>query len=409
MQQDEQTRLEAQQAFHDLLQLPPSEASVEVHLATRSDDRADYYFLPLKKPTERAADDGSQGARSAARRFAEVLDRGLEQMRRLQAEEAPPPCPHSAAVVPLEGQVEYVDLRSAGEGHLRRYLEPLLDGGPAPNFDGGDEAVVSALRFYTIHDRARGVRSFRIVSPKIELGRSRRFAIIGTGHGGAYDLAEDRIFLFDDAVDCLLWQDRWMFILHRTQFQQMFNYFNVLETAKRIVLDKLGSTDVIKGFDRLREDSSGIAMATKLAAMDGSPVLAEDGPPPDYWERVRFVIDAFGLKVRVVGDDGDERFVYDPDCRWQLMHLLSDDYHVSPQAPQPTRRGSRALHKAWEELKFDIVVQRSAADAAGAAPAGSAQAVDAVAGGPRKGPRRAPSRPAAASRSEEAKGRKQPA
>ena len=388
----DKTPTKVQEALDELLELPPPDGQVDVCLATKTDRGLDYYRLPLKKaPAPDRTDHGDGKAKkSASRRFAEVLEGGVERARKLQKSGALPPCEHSSTVVPLQGQIEYIDLRSTGAGHLGGLLAPLLKGPALPNF-AKQPNILDALRFYTIHDRRRALRSFRILSPKVQLSRSPWFAIVSTGMGGAYDLADDNTFLFDDAVDCLLLHDRWLFILHRTQFQQMFSYFDVLEESKDLVLQGLASRGLIDDFERLKQDSTGIAMTTKLAGMEASPVLAEGGPPEDYWQRARFVIDLFGLKVRIVGKPGSERFVYDPVYRWQLMHLLNDDYLVSPQAPQPTLRGARALHKRPETLTFPVMVEMPAASAAALIPSASAVASEALPS-ERKGPRKAPSR-----------------
>lgn len=392
------TLREAKRALDELLRLPKPDGQARVHLATKTDDGVAYYFLPLKKAPVGQPQNGDGGREkvSASRRFAEVLEGGVDRVRKLQAKGALPPCPHDSTVVPLQGQIEYVDLESVQGRRLAKLLAPLLRESAVPNFDGGDDDVLGALRFYTIHDPGRGLRAFRILSPKVELSRSRRFALIGTGKGGAYDLAQDRIFLFDDAVDCLLLRDRWLFILNRMQFQQMFDYFDVMRAAKERVLACIQDQQVIEGLDDLLDDAGGIAMTTKLAGMEGSPVLAEGGLPDGYWDRVRLVIDLFGLKVRVVGERGAERFVYDPEFRWQLMHLLSDDYLVSPQAPQPTVRGARALHKTRETLGMPVVVQKASAGAAAPAPGVPAPVPMAPPVAQRKGPHKAPKTPAPA-------------
>ena len=188
---------------------------VNVILASRIDETLHYRWLPLKKPDAKAPE------QSASKRFAEVLEKGLTALKKQYAAEEEELRSHRATDPPAPGQLEYVDLGSAAGAPLRDCLKPLLDGVTVPNFDGAD-AFLRGLRFYVISTTVAGgpLRAFRLLSPKMELARSGRFALSGDARGGAYDLVRDKVLLFDEGVDCLLWAGR-LYVLNRTPFQQM--------------------------------------------------------------------------------------------------------------------------------------------------------------------------------------------
>jgi hypothetical protein len=341
----------------------------------------------LKKPDAKAPE------LSASKRFAEVLEKGLTALKKQYAAEEELRS-HRATDPPAPGQLEYVDLGSAAGAPLRDCLKPLLEGVTVPNFDGAD-AFLGGLRFYVISTTVAGgpLRAFRLLSPKMELARSGRFALGGDARSGAYDLVRDKVLLFDEGVDCLLWADR-LYILNRTPFQQMFDYFEVLERQKETALDALEDLGLIDEFDRFKADARGIASVTKLAEMAEGPLIQQArldkergvpaALPADYWQRIEEVIRMFGLGVRVVRAEGaPPRLEYEPGRRWELLRLLADDYLVSPQAPQPTERGYLASFKQPKPLRFAVEVSR-------------AVPVPIPAVGARKGPQRAPRRPAAA-------------
>lgn len=357
---------------------------VNVILASRMDGKLHYRWLPLKKPDAKAPE------QSAAKQFAKVLEKGLSMLK--DGYEGAELCSHRATVPPAPGQLEYIDLGSAGGASLRDSLKPLLEAATVPNFDGA-AAFLDGLRFYVISTTVAGspLRAFRLLSPKMELARSGRFALIGDGKGGAYDLLRDKVLLFDKGVDCLLWADR-LYILNRTPFQQMFDYYEVLERQMDATLGALKDLELIDEFDQFKKDARGIASRTKLADMAEAPLIQQAtldkergvaaALPGDYWERVEEVIRMFGLGVRVVRAAGATRLEYEPGRRWELLRLLADDYLVSPQAPQPTERGYLASFKQPKPLRFAVEVRRAAA-------------VPIPAAGARKGPRRAPRRPGA--------------
>lgn len=386
---------QAHTALNDLLAQSTTFQQVHVHLASCREGTPDYRWLPLKKP------DGKK--LSAVERFATVLARGVGKLGDDVRKNKLRPVRHHTGVAPSSGQLEYVHLRSSDGAPLRKKLAPLLKGSPFPSYDAKDPGFLDHLCFSVISVPGLPLRSFRAMSPKMQLGRSLWFTLVGSSATGAYDLLRDRALMFDSGVDCLLWGE-WLFILNRTPFQQMFGYYQVLEQRSKRTVAALDRLDVIKHFDRFAGDTSrGIAQKTKLDNIaDGllvrsveRPVAEREGPPKPprgYWDRVEATIEMFDLGVEVVGTGDDRRFDYDPDHLWELLALLDDDFLVSPQAPQPTSRGYRAEHKRPRPLRVPVLVQE-VGEAAG--PLEEPAVLPAAA--ERKGPHRIPrEKPAAA-------------
>lgn len=361
-------------ARRDLQKLLALEAPVEnlgVHLVADGSTAPRYRWLSLKRPDPKQP-------RSAAKRFLEVIEGGLQKLRKIQRESGLNLCLHDATLRPGFEELEYVDLNAKVFAAIRARLAPLSEGGPHPLFDGAKD-FVDSLRFYIISADLGGetLHAFRLVSPKIELGRSRRFAIVG-GRSGAYDLADDKTFLFDDGVDCLQWKG-WLYILHRTQFQQIFDYYQVMERQRDRALEGLEKLRLVDRVDDLHTDSDGIAQKTKLAHIAEGPLIQQDALPEGFWERAEEVVELFDLPIRVVGEGDEKQFVYNAKHLWQLLHLLDDDYLVSPMAPQPTSKGYLALHKRARKLTHEIAVIK-----AQAVPARAPKKTAALRAGPRR-------------------------
>lgn len=186
-----------------------------------------------------------------------------------------------------------------------------------------NEDVVRNLRYYAIVVGAgdRQAIFLRHYSPKKELTRHAAFALMLSK--GSYTRVEEKVFLFDDEVDCFTW-DGTLFIKNVTQFQRIFDYFEGLRRKARATLRAIHKRIPIANLaDFEAAVTSNSLMLGKLAAIQRKPYLARITIAD-----VERTIQTFKLAVQVVESGGAKALVYEAsrEGRWLILKLLDDDY-----------------------------------------------------------------------------------
>lgn len=186
-----------------------------------------------------------------------------------------------------------------------------------------NEDVVRHLRYYAIVVGAGGRQAIflRHYSSKKELKRHAAFALMLSK--GTYNRVEEKVFLFDDDVDCFSW-DGTLFIKNVTQFQRIFDYFEGLRKKARATLRAIHKRIPIANLDEFETAvTSNSLMLAKLAAIQRKPYLARITITD-----VERAIQTFKLSVQVVNSDGGKALVYESsrEGRWLILRLLDDDY-----------------------------------------------------------------------------------
>jgi hypothetical protein len=187
-----------------------------------------------------------------------------------------------------------------------------------------DEDFIKKLRFYAIVVGGVGGRQaifLRHYSQKKELKRHAAFALMLKR--GNYDRVREKIFLFDNAVDCFSW-DGALYIKSISQFQRIFKYFEELRSKARDTIQRVHQRVPIHNLDEFQSACvSSSVMLTKLAAIANKP----------YLERVTFddverTIQEFNLEIEIKREGGGPELVYDSsrEHRWLILKLLDDDY-----------------------------------------------------------------------------------
>lgn len=187
-----------------------------------------------------------------------------------------------------------------------------------------DDEFVRRLRFYAIvvggHPGRQAI-FFRHYSPKKELSRHAAFALML--RRGNYNHVRERIFLFDDAVDCFSW-DGALFIKNVTQFQRIFDYFENLRRKAHATIQAVHQRVPIHNLAEFEAACSGNSlMLTKLASISRKPYLSRV-----TFTDVERTIQEFSLDIDVVRDGHTTQLVFDPDRerRWLILKLLDDDF-----------------------------------------------------------------------------------
>jgi hypothetical protein len=229
--------------------------------------------------------------------------------------------PRDPVYKPEVDEVEYVGLDNAPAVKLA--IERYGNLGPFDEFTG-DDAFVKQLRYYVAVLGAPGDAQaffFRSFTDSSELRRKRGAALMR--RGGQFSVVEERIFLFDEAVDCIVFRD-WLFVLRKGDYRRIFDDFEVVRQQAHAAAGALHAQVPISNFEAFRDACARqITMADKLLA-----IRSRDYFPSLTVDILESVIDEFGLEVELVEHNGQKQLVFQTDAahRWLILKLLDDDY-----------------------------------------------------------------------------------
>lgn len=195
--------------------------------------------------------------------------------------------------------------------------------GRAELFAEVDE-IIDNLRFYVVaagDQRGRQAVFFRTYSPKKELARRNGFAVML--RRGQYNKINQKIFLFDDEVDCFAW-DGFLFIKSVHHFHIIFRYFDELRANAAQTVDAVTGHVPINNLTEFKAAcTSQLQMMMKLANLAKKPYLQRV-----TMDDIKRTIAEFKLDIQTVCQNGTEELVFDssPKKRWIILKLLDDDY-----------------------------------------------------------------------------------
>ncbi|HEY6758305.1 MAG TPA: Kiwa anti-phage protein KwaB-like domain-containing protein [Baekduia sp.] len=216
---------------------------------------------------------------------------------------------------------------------------------PAPEFDASDE-FVKRLAYYVIVAGAPGGEQaffFRSFTASAELRRKTGAAIFR--RDGQFDRVEERIFLFDESIDCFVF-DGELFVIRKGDYRRIFQQFAALQAKAREAAKALDGRVPIANFDAFADACARqAAMADKLIAVQGRSYFSTL-----TLEKLEPVIAEFGLDIGVETIDGVRKLVFktDPAHRWLIVKLLDDDYLRSTLTDLHYEANSKLRHSARE-------------------------------------------------------------
>jgi hypothetical protein len=273
------------------------DTGVAVAAGDTADPLADFRSLAL-------LDDAGEPFRDAARAVALAIER-LK--------------PFAPGYVPDRG--EWLVIPLADHPPLKAAVERALAIEEGPIFGGEVEFVAHLRAFATILSRDGQRAAFiRRMSPRKELKRSGLVALLLTARG--FNRVEDRLFLFDQEVDCIAWRGH-LYVGSVAALNALVPSFEVVVERVRDTLRRVAPL-VANG-----EAFEGAALAqpgmrSKLMQIAARPYLDRL-----TMKELKAQIARRKLAVEVErGDDGEERLVFDPtrEKRWLILKLLDDDY-----------------------------------------------------------------------------------
>lgn len=182
---------------------------------------------------------------------------------------------------------------------------------------------IDNLKFYAVivDNRKQQAVFFREFSRKKELTRSGCIPLMS--EKGTYGRVEQKIFLFDDDVDCFSWR-RYLFVKNVAAFQRIFGYFEALirkaEQTIRAVVIRIPISNID---DFTSACKANPRMLSKLAQVAEKPYLSKI-----TMTDIKRVIAKFRIDVKIVRVAGVEKLIFEgsPVKRWNILKLLDDDY-----------------------------------------------------------------------------------
>lgn len=186
------------------------------------------------------------------------------------------------------------------------------------------DEIIDHLQFYVVvadngREKALFFRSF---SSMKELSRS-RFKPVTLLDADVYDKMKQRVFLFDDEVDCFVWRGL-IFIRNMFAFHKIFRYFEALqEKADETIALVVPRVPIHNQPEFEAACKKNPFMLAKLVRIAKQPYLADLN-----MEVIKGRIEKFKLDIKTETRDGTERLVFDasPAKRWIILKLLDDDY-----------------------------------------------------------------------------------
>jgi len=189
-----------------------------------------------------------------------------------------------------------------------------------------EEGFIKGLRFYVIvaqPDESEPVYFYRSYTPRKILKRSGLHAILGSH--GEYDRAEERCISFEESIDCIS-HNGFMFVINKPNFQAMFRFLEEVRATARETLHTINCGLPIQNFDELLQACEGnMTMLRKLKKIAAKPYI-KDLKMSD----VKKIIEINHLQVKVIGIEGQEKILFDPNAKakdkYALLRIFNDDY-----------------------------------------------------------------------------------
>lgn len=163
---------------------------------------------------------------------------------------------------------------------------------------------------------------FRHFTAAAELKRKRSAAMFLKN--GTFSLVEDRIFLFDEEIDCFVYGG-YVFVLRKRDYRSIFEQMDaVFKQAKSAASDLHGRLPISNFPEFEAACTSDSRLADKIIAVRARPYFDELDYP-----MVKPVIDEFKLEIpTTTGSNGQVELSFrtGPSDRFRILRLVDDDY-----------------------------------------------------------------------------------
>jgi hypothetical protein len=138
---------------------------------------------------------------------------------------------------------------------------------------------------------------------------------------GQYDHFTDRLFLFDQHIDCVCRGDN-LFIFKKDNFQKIFQFYELLLKTAKETLKIIRERIPIDNFDAFEQACEGhLQKVAKLKNIALKPYLAQL-----TMADLKKVIKKYNLRIQTIGKGKKEKIHFDASDKWAILRLLDDDY-----------------------------------------------------------------------------------
>jgi hypothetical protein len=225
---------------------------------------------------------------------------------------------------PETGGVEVEWIRLSEIPAVSQAIDRLDNLSGLAGFDPSDSAYLKRLAYWGARVGATDNRAyfFRRFSASAELKRKNKAAMVLKS--GTFQLVEERIFLFDQAVDCFVYAD-YVFVLRKTDFRSVFEQMKaVFEKARSAASDLHGRLPIANFADFQDACGRDSRLADKMIS-----IRERDYFDQLSYSTVRPIIEEFALDIPTTnGKDGqvELEFRSAPAERFRILRLCDDDY-----------------------------------------------------------------------------------
>lgn len=301
-----QNQADPTSVLEGILSLDIDACEVQLCLASLADgDVADIQRVQIAHPV---ASEFREVAKKAIARRKNDLDKGDLVLKEYDAQ------------AKLDGhELEHINL--AIHDSIKSQLTGLAN---ITNIDvfSEDDSFVAHLRFYVIILRPNQgvpILFFRTYTPKKELNRSSLFAIVFSS--GTYDRFMQKLFLFDQHVDCMVRGDD-LFIFNKDKFQKIFRFYELLIAGAEQTLRTIQQRIPIDDFAAFEVACKGhLQKLSKLKNIASKPYLQSI-----TMANLKTVIQKYRLPIQTVGKGKNEQIKFNASDKWAILRLLDDDY-----------------------------------------------------------------------------------
>ncbi len=219
---------------------------------------------------------------------------------------------------PAEYEVEHINLSS--HTVLMEQLAPLSSLLDMDVFIAEKKSSM-ALRFYVItiqQDGGDPIYFFRKYTAKKELGRSQWLAWL---RDGEYNRITEPILLFDSEIDCMS-RSGIMFIINKSNFQHIFQFFEAIKIAAQDALTAIKERIPIKNF----EDFASACERHNIKMRKLKNIATKSDFSKITMDHIKAVIEKQQLPLQIIEENGKEILIYDSAQPWVILNLLEDNY-----------------------------------------------------------------------------------
>ncbi len=221
---------------------------------------------------------------------------------------------------PEKHDVEHQELAEAESVKLA--LEPLGNLAPLEAFSPSDTEILKSLQYsVVILTNQAGERAyfFRVFTAANELERKPGAALVF--RNGMYSKVEEKIFLFSEQIDCLVFKGT-VFIINKRNYRSIFDLLERIQREAGNAADALQEVIPIDNFDEFKEACcSQTTMADKLIEVSKRDYFASLSV-----DKLLPIINEFSLNVEITADGTSLVFDPRPAGRWHILRLIDDDY-----------------------------------------------------------------------------------